>query len=287
MTRKQLIAEITSDLRQYDEENLIDYRSLNKWIKNELKRFGNNIMVLTESFLHVQNGKAKLPEAFWNLHVAAKCDQTGYEVCEGEREHVIMSHYWKMRLEQTQEWDGYNETYIQKDFREYKEKVYFDSGAVNIYYSKPTLLKLTKGIKRDVLHPSCMNLSANLTSHSPHEINIQGEYIQTNFNEGYIYLQYLALPTAEDGDLYIPETQHNRLQEYLEYFCKMKIFENLVGNEDDPGKGQLLSYYAAKARETFSLAMTETKFEGLGKDWDKRLKNKMRLGTLKYERLFR
>lgn len=286
MTRKELIAEVTSDLRQYDESGLIDYRSLNLWIKSELKRFGNNIMVLHDKTIPVENGRAKLPENFWKLVVAAKCDDGGYEVCEGDKEHIIMSHYWKMRTEQSYEWDNNSETYHKKDYKEIREKVYFDGGAIEFRYKNPTILRLTRGMKKEVCHSSCLNLQAALTSSASNEINILGETIQTNFTTGYIYIQYLALPSDDDGDLIIPETQHNHLQKYIMYYVKAKILENIIANEDDPGKGQLLTYFNAKANEAFSLAMTETKMEGLGMDWDKKLKNQMRKDTMKFERMF-
>lgn len=286
MTKSELIAEITSDFRQYDEANLIDYRSLNLWIRTELRRFGNNIMVPTEKTLTVDNSKATLPDNFWRLLVAAKCDDAGYRVCEGKKEHIIMNHFWRERTEQSYEWDTGNDYYYKTDFKEIKEKVYFEGGAIEFRYSNPTLLRLTRSMRREVCHSSCKNLQQALTSSSPYEINILGETLQTNFKRGYIYIQYMGLPTDDNGELIIPDTQLGHLQKYLTYYCKMRILENLIGNEDDPQKRQDLAYFKSRADETFSLAMTESKFEGLGRDWDTKLKNAMRKNTLKYELMF-
>ena len=75
MTIDSLIAEVTSGgFQKYDEAGLVDYISLRRWIKNEMKRFGNNIMELGETLLHVQDRKAKLPENFWQLYLAVTCD---------------------------------------------------------------------------------------------------------------------------------------------------------------------------------------------------------------------
>lgn len=286
MTRTELIAEITTDFKQYDEVGLIDYRSLNRWIKGELKRFGNNIMVATDKTLIVENGRADLPEDFWKLTLAAKCDYAGYEVVEGKKEHIIMSHFWHTRTENTYIWNNRSEEYKHKDYQIIREKVSFEGGTLECYYVNPTILKLTKGMSKEVCHSSCKNLQAALTHSAKHEINILGNTIQTNFREGSIYIQYFALPTDDTGDLIIPETQHGHLEKYLEYYCKTKILENLIGNEDDPQKRTDLGYFNAKANETFALAMTEAKFSGLGHDWDVKLKNEMRRDTLKYERMF-
>jgi hypothetical protein len=94
MTRKQLIAEILTDLRQYDESGLIDYRSLNMWIKNELKRFGANITILTEKVLDVEGGKVELPEDFWTLHLAFKCKQEGWEGEHQEDRELVQDSQW-------------------------------------------------------------------------------------------------------------------------------------------------------------------------------------------------
>lgn len=286
MTRQELIAEITSDFKSYDESGLIDYRSLKLWIKNELKRFGNNIMIPTEKTIEVKGGKAKLPDNFWKLLVAAKCDDGGHKIIEGEREHIVMSHAWRVRTERSKVWDNNSESFFTTDHKVIKEKVYFDGGTIEYYYRNPILLRLARGMRREACHGLCRNLQTSLTASSPNEINILGEYIQANFSDGYIYIQYMALPSDDSGELIIPETQHNSLQKYITYYCKMKILENLIGNEDDPQKRTDLNYFAQRTDETFGLAMTESKFEGLGNDWDIRLKNSMRKDTLKYELMF-
>ena len=286
MTKKQFIAELTSDLKQYDESNLIDYRSVDLWLQTKLKRFGNNIMVTNEKLLKVENGRVKLPENFWKLDLAVKCDPEGYSVESGEPKVVITSTAFKIRTEENNVWNNNIEGYIKKDFKSITEKVFIDNNIVNYYYKNPMILKLTKGINRDSCMSGCKNLQKQLTHSSPWEINILNNFIQTNFTKGYIYIQYVGLPVDEDGDLIIPETQHGHLQEYLMYHCKAKIMENLMGNGDEPNLINMYQLYSAKEREYFSLAITETKFGGLSPDWDKKMKNKMRLTTLKYENLF-
>lgn len=284
MTKSEFIAEITSDFRQYDEAGLIDYRSLNNWIKWEIRRFGNNIMQPTEKTIQVKNNKAKLPDNFWRLLVAAKCEDAGYKI-EG-KEHVIMNHFWRERIEQSFEWDTANDYYYKSDYKEITEKVSVDGGIIEFKYSNPTLLKLTRSMKKDVCHSSCKNLSYELTASASNEINILGDTIQTNFTRGYIYLQYMGLPVDEDGELVIPDTQLGHLQKYLTYYCKTRILENLIGNEDDPQKRQDLAYFKSQSDAYFSLAMTESKMEGLGASWDAKLKQAMRRNTLKYELMF-
>lgn len=286
MTKKEFIAELTTDLKQYDESNLIDYRSVNMMINTKLKRFGNNIMVANEAFIKVVDGKAKLPENFWKLDLAVRCEPEGYSIKSGDKRAIISSYTYKERTEEDLEWNNFIDSYIEKDYKRITETVYIDSNVVDFYYKSPIILKLTKGMNKEVCSTGCKNLQDMFTYSSPWEINIVKNTLQANFEKGYIYIQYVGLPVDDEGEVMIPETQHNHLQEYLMYHCKAKIMENLMGNGDEPNLINMYQIYSAKEREYFSLAMTETKFESLGHDWDKKMKNKMRQSTLKYERMF-
>lgn len=287
MTRKELIAELTTDLKQYDESNLIDYRSVKGWVKSVLKRFGNNIMVQSDQVLKVENGRVKVPEDFWNLYLAVKCEPFGYSIEEGNKESLIMSTTYKIRTESDEEWNNQIEGYVGKNYKSITEKVVVTGGnIVNYHYTNPSILKLTKGMKKESCYKTCKNLQDKFTHSSPWEINIVRDYVQTNFKEGYIYIQYLALPTDETGELMIPDTQNGHLEKYIMYHCKARLFENLIGNGDEPNVINMLQFYSAKEREYLSLAMSETKFGGLTHDWDKKMKNSIRRESLKYESMF-
>lgn len=283
MKRKELIAEVLSELRQYDEAGLIDYRSVNLWIKNELKRFGSNITVRTEKFLDVENGEAELPEDFWNLHLAAKCTRDSHQFVSGSRQDVVNSSYWTQRIENTYTWDNQANTHTKESYKEIIEKSYYNNAEIQTRYVDPTILKLTKGMKKEFCAPGCKNLQKALTNSSAHEINILGNKIQTNFKRGVIYIQYNALPSDEDGDLYIPDVVS--LQEYLMYYVKRKILEGLWLNDDDLNVGNKLQYVKQQEREYLGLAMTTLKFENLG-NWEERLKKKMVQETNRFERMF-
>lgn len=282
MTLEQLIAEITSGgMQQYDEANLIDYISVRSWIKAELKRFGNNIMVMGEELVHIKNYKGKLPDNFWQLYLAVNCNLKGY--IKDDPENVLQNSFaFLEKIETTQEWDNQNETYYGKDVKYVREDFYFNTGKATFFYGNPTFLKLKRGFDKSLCAPECKNLIKSLTHGNPNEVNIVGDTLNTNFKEGSIYLQYRGLPTDEEGNLIIPTTQHDRLKDYLIYYCRMRILED-IWTGDDADVAQKLSYYSTRQREAFQLAMTETKFEGLGRNWATLLRNKQRAQTRKYD----
>lgn len=282
MTIDALIAEITSGgFQQYDESGLIDYISLRRWIKSELKRFGNNIMVMGETVMHVKNNKAKLPENFWQFYLAVSCDIKGYT--KEDPDNVLLnSFFYKERVETLQEWNNQDESYYGKDLRYVREDYYFNTGKATFYYGNPKFLRLRRGFDKSVCAPKCQNLIKKLVGDNPKDINIVGDYINTNFKEGDIYMQYRGLPTDDEDKIIIPNTQHDRLQEYLMYYCRMRILEDIwTGKDDDVA--QKISYYNSRQKETFQLAMTETKFEGLGRNWASKIRNKQRMQTRKYD----
>ena len=175
-----------------------------------------------------------------------------------------------------------NESYTNKTYNYVREDFYFHDARASFYYSNPTLLRLGKGFNKSVCNSECPNLRKQLVSSNINEINIVGDYINANFKEGTIYMQYDGFACDEDGNLLIPETQHNRLQEYLIYYCRKRILEDLI--HEEPAKTGLLQYYQVEADKTFMLAQTEVKFEALTRvDWKRKLINNMRRQTLKYD----
>ena len=279
----QLIAEITSGgFQQYEEAGLIDHISLRTWIKNELKRFGGNLTQRSEALLHVKNSRVKLPENFWQLYLAIECHIETYE--KNDPEKILQnSFFFRERVEGIQEWDNGNESYDNTTYKYLREDFYFNKAHATFYYSNPTLLRLVKGFNKSLCNSECANIRAMVVNSNSNEINIKGDYLYANFVEGTIYLQFDGLGVDEDGQLLIPTTQHNRLQEYLIYYCRKRILEDLIMGDDDTSKVNMLSYYARESQMAFGLAMTEIKFEALGKDWKTRVRNKQRAQTLKYD----
>ena len=58
-TLSNIIAEVKTELSQYQTSGMLDEISLNNWAKRALKRFGNLVTVLQEKTVEVKNGRAK------------------------------------------------------------------------------------------------------------------------------------------------------------------------------------------------------------------------------------
>lgn len=264
MTESQVIAEIKNTYKSYDAEGLIDEITLSNLLKSELKRFGNNIMVYSDDIVKVKGGKGELPKDFWALQYAERYRASHYECDDKSRDILQDSHYWKMTVERDEKFVDGKAVRVETK-KTVTEDIYFRDATAKLYYSNPTPLYLTKGYNRKSVTKDCINLPKRLINGKYNEINILGNYIQTNFRDGYIYIKYKALPTDENGEIYIPETQHDRLKEYILYYLKWKTLEGFYLNDDDPNLINKIQYLAQMTADSLSLAMTETKMSTLTK----------------------
>ena len=73
-----IITDIKSDLKSYDESGLIDDVSLSLHLIDELKGFGGNVMQTYPKIIEVINGQAQLPINFFALIKAVKTEPIGY-----------------------------------------------------------------------------------------------------------------------------------------------------------------------------------------------------------------
>lgn len=286
ITRKQIIAEIKNKLKVYDQQGLIDDISLNNWIKENIKEFGGNIMNEYQTALVVEKGRAKLPDNFWALKAAVKCEQEGFVEAETEKHIQRRTSY----LEWTEIQDYYN--YLDGkpcledgDSRYITETLYFETPkkSYSFFYKQPKLLNLIPHVYKVRCDSDCPNLTAN----SEYDISIDEDhnYITTNFNEGFIWVWYKGLPCDEAGDLVIPGTSRDKLKNYIIYFAIVRTLEDLLLSEDDPNIFNKLQVFERLKNEYYYAAKSESISKGLS-GWSTKLINNNRRNTNKYENMF-
>ena len=283
-----MVAEISSKLRQYDESGLLDYISINNWIRNALREFGGNIMHNTSTILRVEDGRVRLPDNYYSLSLAIKCEPHQYYVDKEDKKHLQSSVFYTERIERGLTWsDAYSRPCKDKECKYIRENTYFIDTTghkrdIELYYGNPSILRLRQGHKAVKCEKDCKNLGVK---NSPYDMVIQGGYIHTNFNQGNIYLHFRGLPTDEEGELIIPEIQRNKLTEYIQTTCIRRVLEDLLLNSDDPDVYNKWQIYRQLEKETYLEAKNDTVNEGM-LGWSKALKDKNKLRSLKYEVMF-
>jgi len=287
MTHKQIIAEIKNKLKVYDQQGLLDDISLNNGIKENIKEFGGNIMNEYQVALVVEKGRAKLPDNFWALKAAVKCEQEGY-VEEKTEKHIQRRVSY---LEWTEIKDYYNYLDVKpctedEDTKYITETLFFETAnkAYKFYYKQPKLLNLIPHVYKVRCDSDC----PNLTSNSEYDISIDENhnYITTNFNEGFIWVWYKGLPCDEAGNLMIPDTSRDKLKNYIIYFAIVRTLQDLLLSEDDPNIFNKLQIFQPLMDQYYYEAKSESISKGL-LGWSTRLINNNRRNTNKYENMFR
>lgn len=280
MTFDTFIAEFKSENENYYNAGLIDEGSVLKWFNEALKPFGQNIMILQDTVVDVNNSEGILPDNFYSLYMAYKCNPKGYHFNKKYKDIVQNSYMWTKRVERSNDWNSCDPCCVNEENKIITEKLILNDTEVEFYYEKPTLLKLGKSMKRDKCHKECRNI---LIKDSPYEIIINEKTLYSNFDKGYVYIQYYGLPTDEEGKPIIPEVGRGELERYVDYYVHLKFFEKLLKNKDDENIITLFNYYNQKEQLHKSLALTDTKFSKLTPNSFRRLKNENRREMLKYE----
>lgn len=285
MTRKQIIAEIKNKLKVYDQQGLLDDISINNWIKETIREFGGNIMNEYQTVLLVEKGKAKLPNNFWALKFAVKCEQEGFVEVEKHPQTKISY------LEWTEIQDYYN--YLDgkpdlegEDSKYITETLYFNTlkKTHKFYYNQPKLLNLKPHVYKIRCESNCPNINNN--SEFDISIDENHNYITTNFNSGFIWLSYKGIPCDNSGDLIIPNTSRDKLKNYIIYFAICKSLEDIWLSQDDENIQNKLKYFSTIKDQYYYDAKSESISKGL-LGWSKRLINNNRHNTNKYETMFR
>lgn len=274
-TEKEIYAEVRNAFKSYDEAGLIDPIDLRTWLHGEIKRFGTNITVETDDIIEVKNGKATLPKDFWTLKEVWKYELSHY--CMEEDSPRIIKASGKDHLLSV-------DCNCNENSGNYTtERVYYKESEILVYYNNPQLLRLAPGFNRRAVTKDCINLPHRIQKRDKNQVRLLNQTLHTEFPNGFLYIIYRALPMDEEGNIIIPETQHDRLRIFLEYHLKRKLIESWLFNNDDPNLINKLQYIKAEENEALELAMTESKAGILDPSVWKSLRNRNRALHRRFE----
>jgi len=249
-----IVAEIKNSLKQYDTANLIDELSLIDWTFKALRPFGNLITVKNEAVVSIIDGKGVLPANFESLRYATLYDK-GWVESELSTDELQKSYFWKERTEHTNDWNVCGDCVKNYSEKTIVEKIYLHNKETRFHYKNPRYLKLSRHTNKDAYMRGCQNTKIE----SPFEITINNKMLHTNFKEGEVFILYYGLELDEEGKPYIPQSPHERLENYLTYHLKRKIFETIWMNSDDTGIEGKIQYLLSQEQAQFTLALTDVK----------------------------
>lgn len=218
-----IFSAIKSDLESFNQIGLIDETKFYRKIKRFLEELGTSIYKEKESILLVVNNVAYLLDDFSFLYAAYRCS------CSNSESKTINKHFqngWSFWLEDECQKYNDNKCCLEKGCWDekinYRVRAYIGEEKKNYNFNSPKLLSVTNRVLN-----FCDNECLNVHSKCEDEISIDinSNKIFTNFNEGYIYLQYWAFLYDEDGLLMILDNLI--IEGAIEDFIKYKVFEDL------------------------------------------------------------
>lgn len=241
---QELIREVKNELSSYFEKSALDESYLYPVIRTCLSKMGLKILPIKKAFLKLEEGVANLPCDFYKLEEAIGCgfcDQidvdfntpqfieyevSGVNICETECDYCS---------------DDCGNLYsiIQK-FNTYSAT-----------YSELFLLRVSG------CDEFCCDGFQNVKS--PNEITIKNGKVYANFNQGFIYLEYLTNLETEDGDLLIPDqmTIRDWIKHEMMFVCFRKLYLNGEGDVQ-----QRLQWMQGQ------LSILQTNAQSIYKRWD-------------------
>lgn len=214
----ELLAIVRRDLRQLDDEGMIDEGRLIKVIMACNDRLGIPIREIKQKCLQVSDFKAQLPLNFEKLYFVAAVKATNTLVMQG-RNPFDNSFDRDVIYEADLDRGSFGNT---------------DSYAVTIKrVTETTVHNINTLVGLDVspqsngfCHPYCPNLKVK----GKYTVTIEDDHINTPFRSGELYIMYLGTMEDEEGNLLFPF--HPLITPYYEWSIKEKVLQDAIFNSD-------------------------------------------------------
>ncbi len=280
MKKSEIIAEVLTRIKKYDDLGLVDETTLELELANKLKKFGGNTMELGATVLEIKGGKVNLPPTFFKLKKAIKVDPYKVE-CENQVDDLWLTDYSVKRVLETDwEWDNGSNSHYKKAYKDIVHLRRIKGNDVNFHYVPMEVVALTKGLSKDFISHDCLNKQVSVCKGFP-EINIVGKTLYSNFKEGELYIEYERLP-EEDGELVVPDIT-NLIDYLINHLCYIALSGVWV-NSDVDAVQQKMMFFKNEANLLWNSAMTAVKFERLPSNWNIKFQQRQRKNINKYNR---
>lgn len=228
-TFDQLLGEVSTDFKMYNNEGLIEPAELIKVAQRVNYDLGLRIHKTKETILEIEKGKAKLPGDFYVLNTAVLCGKFKIQqpVIQGsQREDVWVETCRKCAgpVDQCKCEDKYLigiETHGDK------------CGEIVLIEKIKSEVRVYENFERIHMADGKMLKPSGDSHHNPSAPSgeIRNGFIYTNLSEGKVYINYEGNMEDLDGNLLVLD--HPMINEYYEYALKSRILENLFINGED------------------------------------------------------
>lgn len=280
MTLDTFVADFKAENDSYYNQGLFDELMLYKWIYDALKTFGSTITEVDTTVVEIKNKQGSLPDNFYSLRIGYWCEPMGY--CTKAPDKVLQSsRVWTQRVEYSTEWNACEPCCQELKEKVITEKVYLeDNHSADFYFRTPIPVKLGKVLDRTCIGGDCLNVRIHK---SPFEIVIREKTVYSNFDKGYLFMQYYGLPTDEKGLPTIPDGSTGAIGKYVEAYVYTKLFAKIMRNSEAENIAELFKFYVAQERDLRFVAMTDAKATKLTPQSFDKIRIQNRMDMVKHE----
>lgn len=249
-TFDQLLAEVATDFRNYNNENLIEPAELLKVAQRVSYDLGLRIYGTKEKVLEIEKSKTRLPDDFYVLNYAYLCGK--YTVTQPilagrETENLLLKADLCKKCGQPDPNCTCESTYAvecktgEKVFVQVVEKRKYETRTYDTF--EPVRIATSTG-------------KIDATNDSDKAAYIKNGFIYTNIQQGSLFISYQGSLQDDEGNLLVLD--HPMINEYYEYAIKSRILENLFINGEDVAQRMQLIEGKLRAARNNALSIVNT-----------------------------
>lgn len=226
-TFDQLLADVSTDFKMYNNEGLIEPAELIKVAQRVNYDLGLRIHKTKEAVLDIEKGKAKLPGDFYVLNTAVLCGQ--YKVQQPVISGTQREDMW---VQTCRKCSGPVDACSCEDSYIMGVEVHGDSAGDLILVEKQrTEVRVYDHFERITINGKSLGERSHHAEHTTNSGEIRNGFVYTSLENGKLYISYEGNMEDLDGNLLVLD--HPMINEYYEYALKGRILENLFINGED------------------------------------------------------
>ena len=249
-----LMALIQEELRSYFDTGSVDTLLWPRYVSKCLERLGRGSYQIIPGVLPIRDFECRLPDDFWKIREAWACANwtNTYQLPNASYQDIKSC---STRLDTP---DMYCDKCRECQSPDIINVIYKTTNTVAFSFQTTHLLKPGNINARGFCASEC----ANFHSSSADTFDIRDNKFVTNFREGTVYILYYSKELNCEGYEMIPDNL--RIQEYIEFYIKAKVFEQLSNQITDETYQQIQNKadrYKQLADEAYQIAVIETRLE--------------------------
>jgi hypothetical protein len=252
ISASQTFSDVKQMLSSYDSAGLISDSDLFRFTRYVVNQFGTYSTRQKSILIPIVGHKAQLPEDFSLVYAVYLCsldcnEQGGVSRYKGYYGNNPVTYTLK---------DWYQSTCYDKCDVCFDGTEHYITRTIEKEFEGESTCKLNSrvplSIDKSITKQKCDSCCINLSCKCEYSFHIIDQTIYTNFEEGYINLEYYALPVDEEGyPLIIDEPiLEQAVEDYLIFKCFQKIYYN-----GDADVLQRVQYSEAKYKESLKEAI--------------------------------